>query len=141
MQCNAIMKLTSLMTTAVLPCTDGRNSATNPVVVRQCCKEKCLDLLCRRDIEELRCRLTAKSPRQQREVILEAMHVSKPSKDKGWIKAKFQIFVSILLNSVLLHSRIVATKLTMRHLLAPIHIRLFSPVNIHEQSAGKHMQT
>ena len=48
--------------------------------------------------------------------------MSKPSKDKGWIKAKFQIFVSILLNSVLLHSRIVATKLTMRHLLAPIHI-------------------
>ena len=94
---------------------------TNPVVVQQCCGEKCLDLLCRRDIEELRCRLTAKSPRQQREVILEAMHVTKPSKDKGWIKAKFQIFVSILPNSFLLPSRNVATKMAMRYLFAPIH--------------------
>ena len=92
------------MTTEMLPYTDGRSSVTNPVVVPQCCEEKCLDFLCRRDIEELRCRWTAKSLKQQREVILEAMHVSKPSQDQGWIKAKFQIFVSIFPDSLLLPS-------------------------------------
>lgn len=68
----------------------------NPLSVDECCSDKCLEYLCKKDIEDLRSRLVTKGRQQQREIIVETLHISKSSKDEPWTKAKFEVFVSTI---------------------------------------------